>query len=296
MSKTDKILVIAGTHQREIEFSHPVADLLIAQYGLDEAIPDNTIIGEDNATKALIWNTKNLVIAKLYSHENGEPTKEWLDAQPLERLMELNQFKMNCSMQKNPPRIAETFGGEGQWTSVHDPIIKIYQPLFFIDLHSYHAFTKGLIGQGMQINSYADKQFNPIISSALKDAQEKDTAIYGQSKTSFTPASKIRSELLPKYFTKEEIVTLLQNNSRRYIETNQQFKSRITSLEREINKFREEEITVANENGWFFVNWGRPEHRGDYYCFEAKHWQKNQQEATAKFIIDYLLPQIEKHN
>jgi hypothetical protein len=236
----DKILIMGGTHQREVGFSHPVADLLLDYYGHRKNPPDETVVGEDKATKAYIWNIDQIVVAKLYGFGNGIPSLKWFLNQPLERLLYLVKRKIKLRKQDKPPRVAETFGGECQWTSVHDPIISKYKPLFFIDLHSYHISTEGQSGKGMQINSYAETQFDEIVKKALKNAQQENPKIYG------TP----------------------------------------TSITKPIN------IEKLFDIGWFFVKWGKPEPRGNYFCFEAKHWEASQQQATAKFIIEYLIPEV----
>jgi len=242
-----KLLVIAGTHQRETEFSHSVVDMLI-DLEKGSRRPCDTLIGEDEATKAVIWDTARITIAKLYPLGNGEPTEDWLKKQTPKRIGYLEDFRKRCGTYF-PPRIAETFGGEGQWTSVHDLLIHKYSPLFFVDLHSYHNNTRGIIGKGMQINSHSDRRFDNIIASALKKAQLNDPEVYGKEQ-SIEQLRQLREE-----------------------------------------SAREKEIEKLNENGWWFVSWGKPEPRGNYYCFEAKHWQKNQQEATANFILEYLVPE-----
>ncbi|MGV8150303.1 MAG: hypothetical protein ACP5NV_01105 [Candidatus Woesearchaeota archaeon] len=282
-----KLLIIAGTHQREIEFSHGVADLLLDKHGLDKKKPFDKIVGVDMATEANVWINNDIVIAKLHAHGDGEPSTEWQMKQSIETLTRLYIHKINCATQKNPPRIAEAYGGNGQWTSVHDKLIQYNDPLFFIDLHSYHINTQNTFGRGLQINSYSKKLFNPIIQKALNIAQEKHPEIYGLPTIPFKDSCQIKKSIENKYFSKAELVSALKENFE-----DELIIKKINLKKSEYEEYANKELDRLYSNGWFFVDWGNPEPRGNYFLFEAKHWQKNQQEATATFITEYLLPEF----
>jgi len=289
MSKNDTLLIIAGTHQREKEFSHSVADLLIKQNNLDINKPNLEITGNDKATSGLIWESKNLVVAKLYEFGSGIPCEEWLRDQTLTRLVMVFEHKMATKEQSTPPRIAE----EGQWTSVHNSLIKRYNPLFFVDLHSNHKYTEGIKGKGMQINSYADKKLNIIILKALSAAQEKEPEIYGPKQEQLEPKYKILHKLIEAAGIKNEIIKEL---SKKIIDKESKtIENKIREIQEQADSIIRDKIDKAYDNGWFFTDYGRPELRGNYFLFEAKHWQKSQQEAAAHFIIEYLIPEVKRY-
>jgi hypothetical protein len=283
-----KVLLMAGTHQREVGFSHPVADIILDRLNLNVSKSDETFVGIDGATKADVWDTENLTVAKLYEYGNGRPTIEWLEEQTLDTLVFLTYLKKRCASQIRPPRTAESFGGESQWTSVHEPILYRYRPIFFIDFHSYHINTENQTGIGMQINSHADKELDPILINALKVAKSVDAQIYGDTQVPIRDYSQIRNLLLPDYFKKKELMEVLTDSS----SLDENLQKRFKQLEEEKEKIRQNDFDISNENGWFFTSFGRPEPRGNYYLFEAKHWQRNQQEATARFILEYLIPEV----
>jgi len=286
-----KILVLAGTHQREIEFSHPVADLLLAEYGASK--PSARFVGEDNATRAEAYDLGELVVAKLYAHRTGEPSKKWLRRQSPESLLYLARHKLKNGGQERPPRVAEAYGGNGQWTSVHDPLIQTYLPHFFIDLHSYHV-TNTTVGCGMQINSHADRKLDPVMAAALQAAQAAEPVVYGSTQPKFTSGREIRARLFSQFFPEEKLLGLLSEPLGDRSEKLRALEESCRALEREVDIIMEEETARANDAGWYFVQRAPPEPRGSYYCFEAKHWQRNQQVATAAFITKYLLPEVNR--
>lgn len=98
-----KLLVIAGTHYRENEFSHDVVDRLISHYGGTN--PNQEFIGIDKARKAEIWDFKNISVAKIY--KIGNPTKTFLDTLTLENLLALTKYKLEN--QDNGAEYAENF-------------------------------------------------------------------------------------------------------------------------------------------------------------------------------------------
>jgi hypothetical protein len=278
--------LIAGTHQREIEFSHPVADILLSYFGKSFESPSDVKIGVDGATIAKVWNLGNLVVAKLFPYGNGEPTLDWVRSQSVERQKYLAGRKVAWSNQKRPPRVAEIYGGEHQWTSVHDPLIKQFQLYFFIDLHSYHV-TCRKPGKGMEIWSQSDESIDSLMLSALANAKYEHPEIYGIPQS--VRLAEIKKDLTDKYFQQEELVKFLTGNNKF------PFYKRQKSYNKELAKLNHKELNRLNNNGWSFIPGGIPEPRCNYYCFEAKHWQKNQQEAAAKFIVEYLLPAVGNH-
>jgi len=106
--QTRKMLVIAGTHTRESEFSHPVADIIIDQYGASVSNPQKEFVGIDEARKADLWDFGKIAVAKI--HKIGEPTTDYIAGLPHDRLLYLARFRVNNIF--NEAEFAETFGKE----------------------------------------------------------------------------------------------------------------------------------------------------------------------------------------
>ena len=114
-----RILIIAGTHERENEFSHSVADRLIAIQGEKE--PDYTFEGIDGACRGKLWIYSRIAVAKI--DKIGETSKEYLETLSQRRLLSLAKFRFEHEGLEFPPSIDSCFGGANQCTSVSQQLI-----------------------------------------------------------------------------------------------------------------------------------------------------------------------------
>lgn len=276
---TKKALIIAGTHQREIGFSHSVADMIIERHGVSRSNPDRTFVGLDNAREAHMWDFGNIVLAKII--RRGEPSQEYLSNLPVERLLSLAVFKLQNY--GNGAEYVERFDRDYQWTSVHDPLIEAVQPSFLFDLHSYHKYAEGLDGTAGYISASGNTTTDEVVKRALSDAKRISPEVYGiDVDTDNTP----RDSSLEIPFTSQELLRILLTLDEAAIKD---FAQKLKLYEGQ--KFRDSLVTWKSR--WDFQEArNRNSNELSNYCFEAVHWSQRQQIATADFIVNYLAPQV----
>ena len=286
-SLDNKLLVLAGTHQREIGFSHPTADLVIRKLGGSLSKPDEEVYGIDGARKGELWNlTDKLSVGKII--KIGEPSKKYFETLSYERIKFLAKYKALTF--GNGAEIAETFEHERQWTSVTSPLIDISSPSILFDLHSYHKMTRGINGTGAYINPHQNSLANYLIASALENAQNHEPKIYGDTKDKPFPSDnkyekrKEIEEMIINSFSREEHLALLND-----VELTKRLRKRLRQA-----YTKADEATYKNwGNNWYMLGDKESSAKDmdlSEYCFEAVAWGKEQQRATADFIVKYLVP------
>lgn len=250
-----KVLVIAGTHVRENEYSHAVADKLVEYFG--KRLLDFHVKGIDGAREAEVWDYEKLAVAKIL--KVGETSEEYLRSLDSKDLKRLKDFERKNKDLEFPPGIDSVFGGKkSQWTSVNDEIVDRVKPYFFIDLHSAHDYTKDTNGTGLLILSHLPNLDN-LMKKCLSQAKINEPLVYGRPENNTPPGLS------------DEEITKLKSGE-------------ITAPE---------DILVMRKYGneWFFKESRIRNERG--FSFEAVHWQEKQQAATVNFIVKYLLPNLE---
>ncbi|MBU1111444.1 MAG: hypothetical protein KJ896_01580, partial [Nanoarchaeota archaeon] len=130
-----KVLVIAGTHTRENEYSHAVADRLVAHYAAGAC--DQRFYGIDGAREGELWHLdEQLAVAKI--HKVGHSSKEYLRTLEKDELVELADFALRHRKSRTPPGVDSRVGMRGHWTTIHDNLLAATNPSLYIDLHSFH--------------------------------------------------------------------------------------------------------------------------------------------------------------
>lgn len=294
----NKAVVIAGTHERETEFSYPVIDLLLKNWNI--TAKPREFEGEDLARKALVWDVNDsIALAKVV--KTGPLSRQYVDQMPIkDRLSQIVDLSMSWSPQ-NHYEPAHTHKGIPQWTSVHDAIVKETGADLYFDLHSNHNLTRGLPGTLMQINSYAEERFHRIIVESLSKAQTKEPLIYGTGQKEFNlfKPKKDERELVEKR-TLEALENVMPANEQVEILTTDPTKldpNKMVNLRKLVQGIRsrvysdmERESILSLGNQWFFTKFGRKQEGvPNYFLFEAITWGQEQQRATANFISNYLV-------
>lgn len=313
----NRVLIIAGTHERENEFSHAVADRLVQEYGAKE--PDYTFLGVDKAREGKLWLYDQVAVAKI--DKIGETSKEYLETLPIDCLTVLAYLKVDHEGLEFPPSIDSCFGNVNpQWTSVTQPMIDASDAGFYIDLHSYHAYSQ-LDGTGVYILSHAKKD-SPSrirIQKSLGSAKREEPERYGSTdeETFFELMEMFRYVNLFRLEPSElEKIRLLQIERNRIIEKSRETLSRLekeelihlllgglyTEEQSDMVKVNAQlalspvlkEMGVVEEAKHWGDQWCFKEGQGngkllDGFTFEAVHWQERQQEAVVNFITKYLV-------
>ncbi len=283
-----KVLVVAGTHNRETGFSHPTADLIISHYGGSASKPQEEFIGIDKARKAELWDFGKIAVAKI--QKIGEPAIDYIETLPPDRLFYLARFRIQNMF--SGAEVAETFG-QAQWTSVHDPLLEKSKPSFFFDLHSHHRFTEGMTGTGAYITPYARQDRGELVAKALTIAQYNEPQVYGRLDAGRCPIGEREKEEIivstaQDYFSRDELVKILAMTPKD-VHSSRKTKNFAKRLER-FERGADKRIAEHWGNQWYFnSNFGRyGSDVFDNFCFEAVHWRKDNQAATARFVTRYL--------
>lgn len=278
-----KVLVVAGTHQRETGFSHPTADIIISEMGGSPTKPGEELVGIDEARKAELWDFGKLAVAKI--HKIGEPCRKYLDTLPFERLFYLARHRAYNA--NSEAEFAETFENTRQWTSVHWPLLDMINPMFFLDLHSFHKYTEGISGTGAYMSIHTDKH-GKLVSDALTRAQAEEPGVYGMPGKPFPleDIDALRERIASRTFTEDEMLEML-SIPQEGIYSSEAFSS-FSRKVRDIDAIADDGDPHNWGNQWY-INPERGE-TGDYanVCLEAVHWGRENQEATARFITKYL--------
>jgi len=261
-----KMLVIAGTHRREYDFSHPVADLIVEMHGGSLSRPHDRIEGGDGARRAELWGFGKMGIVKIHDTGKGDDH-------------------------------AEEYGNRPQWTSVHERVLEdAGESVAILDLHSWNEATGGMEGKTLYMMPRGDPSYNDEVAVALDNAREREPGLYGNNgKTGFTmPKFPYITKLT--YMPEDRLARILKNIFKDEKISIEEIRKNDDMMKRVILGYgrREAQELYSGENDrWFFVNrkTAKEARPGDY-LFEAVHWQKNQREATARFISEYLAPLI----
>jgi len=265
-----KVLVITGTHVRENEYSHAVADRLVEYFG--KKSPDFHVKGVDGAREADVWDYENLSVAKI--SKVGETSEDYLRTLDSEQLIRLAKFKLQ-DKRNSYPGIDSIFGGKkSQWTSVNDEIVSTVKPYFFIDLHSYHK-SNFSNGTGMIIIPRASKEVTNLMGQCLLEARKNEPEIYGSPIEIVDPS-------LWEGVSDNDLVNICLGVWE---------KVKDHFLKRMLIGGENENILFAEKyaKNWYLGEGGKEEEPNSF-TFEAVHWQEKQQAATVNFMVKYLLP------
>ncbi len=305
-----RVLIIAGTHERENEFSHSVADRLIQEYGAKE--PDYTFLGVDKARAGKLWLYDEVAVAKI--DKIGKTSREYLETLPIDCLTVLAYFKVDHEGLEFSPSIDSCFGNVNQqWTSVTQPMIDASDAGFYIDLHSYHAYSQ-LDGTGLYIIPHADVKNTERMKKCLDVAKREDPQRYGTSDrnplgTQEELTQEIKDEISERLSKKSDrlfrdlrsaLKQLNQSQIIDFLRTNKFGNTQIDESVLELSRvnsilFSYEAQAIpqlAKRWGdlWYFKDEPPSNPKVDRFTFEAVHWQGRQQEAVVNFIKKYLTP------
>jgi hypothetical protein len=162
----DKLLVIAGTHQRENRLSYGVLDSLDS--GLDYKDQVEVNCGE---SRAEINDYGKLVTAKII-----------LSSDDLSLSEEGNKF---------------------HWTPVHTAILEQVNPLFYFDLHGWHQHGRNTGHTGAYIKPHSKVEYVDKIRKSLAGAQKDRPDIYGKGDRDFSDQTNNR-DIIKKRIMKEQ--------------------------------------------------------------------------------------------
>lgn len=303
MSK--KVLIVVGTHDREDEFSHSVADRLIEEYGKKE--PEHTFVGVDSACQGRLWLYEDIAVAKI--DRIGKTSAEYLRTLSCDDIVHLVRFKLEHEGCKFPPSIDGIFDGINQWTSVSQQLVDASEANVYLDLHSFHAYSQ-LDGTGLFIISHAGAESADQMKKSVDAAKKKEPEVYGTSEYDLVKVEEEISlelyddkakELAEKLSAKQE--RLINDALRRMDKTSSidllcdnpphHLKNLISVLCNVNSQLLAYEDRILLEMGnrlgntWSFVH-RSPNGYLDSFTFEAVHWKNRQQEAFVNFIMRYL--------
>lgn len=300
---TNRTLIVAGTHERENEFSHSVADRLISHYGAKE--PDHTFVGVDQARQGRLWLYDRVAVGKIDRlGDSSEAYLQTLDKQNLEYLAE---FRITHEGLEYPPNIDAEFEGIPQWTSVSQQLVEEAQAEIYLDLHSMHAYSQ-IDGTAMLINFSGRSEIFRLMKNALEQARTDKPEIYKQPRGGKDEEFNITEELGELIARskrlglelEQTLPTLDKDQLIEIINGNYSVDSRIEMIANGIRKTLpallayEPETTMAEAWGdnWLLRNSRMPKiPKLDRFTFEAVHWQGRQQDAVVNFISRYLVAQ-----
>lgn len=170
----NKLLVIAGTHQRENRLSYGVVDLIDK---LRHQENKTHICGADSS--AVVTDYGNLVTAKIFTSDSS---------------VILSQYE---------PR--------WHWTSVHGKILEQVDPLFFIDIHGWHRYGRGAENTGVYIKPHSKERYVAEIKQRLIQAQRDNPSVYGEGKNIFPrQQDKTRLEMKRKLMKQQGLSGLIK--------------------------------------------------------------------------------------
>ncbi|MCK5283014.1 MAG: hypothetical protein KAK00_06400 [Nanoarchaeota archaeon] len=303
-----RALIVAGTHHRENEFSHSVADKLIEEYGKKE--PDYFFRGSDNARQGRLWLYDGIAVAKI--DKVGESSTDYLQTLSHDDLISLAYFKLSHEGCEFPPSIDGRFENINQWTSVSQQLVDASEAAFYIDLHSFHAYSQ-LDGIGLYILPDAEITSTDRMNQCLDLAKTKEPQIYGSSdhnplavqeeialniRDGEVEELSAESKTLVKdlddaleQLDRHQLINLLRRN------VNPQLNDLVSKLGRVNPKLFSYEAQATSQMAekwgdlWYLADKSSPNGRVDRFTFEAVHWKGRQQNAVVNFISKYLVQQ-----
>lgn len=305
-----RLLVIAGTHNRENEFSYSAADKLIDKYGAKE--PDYVFQGSDGARQGRLWLYDGIAIAKI--DKVGETSSEYLQTLSYDELADLTYFKLSEIGCKHPSSIDSRVGNRHQWTSVTQQLIDASNANMYVDLHSYHSYSQSE-GTGLYINLNAREEAVDKMKKSLDNAKREEPEIYGLSdKNPFDEQENIASEIcndtvkelgaerktlmgdlenVLKDLDKSQLVNVLEGN---YDPKLKDLVSNLKEVNSKVLSYEGKAISILAQrwgNLWYLVdNENRINEGINGFTFEAVHWKEEQQNAVVNFIDKYLQPNV----
>ncbi|MBT3298225.1 hypothetical protein HN385_04825 [archaeon] len=316
-----RILIVAGTHVRENDFSYSVADKLIARYGQKD--PDQIFQGIDCARQGRLWLYDGLAVAKI--DKVGETSLGYLQTLSREDLIKLSIFKSQHVGCKFPPSICGIFENIAQWTSVSGDLIRVSNANMYVDLHSFHAYSN-LNKTGLCVVPHSRENNFNLMKSSLDLAKKDDPEIYGVFESNFNPSEENQREIKKRYFDDSgdlysDVANLLIGYKKscknigfslRMLDGFQlidfligkeiQGFSEIVSNSKQVSSQLfgyecESIIRLANMwgNMWYLNDQNKSHPKLDSFTFEAVHWQDKQQNAVVNFTEKYLLPNFNKY-
>ncbi len=302
------VVIVAGTHPRENEFSHAVADRLIAQYGQKE--PDHVFMGSDGAREGKLWVYDALAVAKI--NRLGETSPKYLSTLSRDDLEDLAFFQLSHTGCPLPPSIDDRFENRNQWTSVSQQIVDASNASTYVDLHSYHVFSS-LNQTGLYILPDASALATARMKDCVAKARSDLPDVYGRSdRDPFADHKKYAQEILKS----ESVKALCGEHERLFDELKESLqgldKSQLTNLlaggaEGELTSVLSDLMRVSAQLlpydnaglSQMADHWGtewhvierKPYESGlDRFTFEAVHWKGRQQDAVVNFVEKYLVP------
>ncbi|MGV8169351.1 MAG: hypothetical protein ACP5N3_04815 [Candidatus Nanoarchaeia archaeon] len=305
-----KALILAGTHERENEFSYAVINLLKERYNVT-AEPEE-FIGIDGARKGELWNINdNISLAKV--EKIGPQSEEYLNSLTEEELKsQFIFFLRRWSTVNNQYEPAYSFKNVAHLSSVHNPLFKKSKADFYIDLHSYHKTTKDVPGTTMIIMPCAKEEHVAVLSEALVDARAFASEIYGHNNYNVLPRQMAyvnRDIDVQEYVENHVDEFILPSEQKRVLGQTAPFDEKY--MEELQKTFSELELAadkalpsgdeylkrylIAEKPKWALFserNWNVVTPN---FVFEAISWGPEQQEAVARFVVDYLEPQLRLH-
>lgn len=307
-----KFTIIAGTHQRENEFSHSLADKLVGKLNLKKT---NEFSDEYDTRKAEVYDSEKIAIAKIHPiRELPREYYETVDEPSLEEYVE--KKLMNVLGKFTPAFNAERFQLKPEWTAVYEKVLQDTNPKFYIDLHSYHKQTEGVDGKTLQITVSSDDELRNHFENILYNVQTKENEKYnikfrGNPKAhrkehdpigtlSCKTEKELEKILRPriqrelKNLGKNALIEFLSEDKVEKMALPRYAKEDIRCLElvnEELNRkwnYNEKLFSQKYPQGWFF-NFERKTDSYNKVHFEAVHWGEKNQQLIADFITDYLM-------
>ena len=301
-----RALIVAGTHYRENEFSHSVADRLIDVNGRKE--PDHFFEGSDGARQGGLWLYDGVAVAKI--DRVDETSLEYLQTLSDDDLVSLAYFKLRLEGCDFPPSIDGRFGNINQWTSVSQQLVDASDAEMYIDLHSFHAYSQ-LDGTGLYVLPDAREKSVERMRKSLATAKREEPTIYGSSENNpLDNQEEIALEICDdkvqelsdeskrlvgdlddalEKLDRTQLINLLSGN------VDPQLRYLVSNLSRVNSQLFSYEAQATSKMGerwgdlWYLVDRDSPSADLDKFTFEAVHWKGRQQDAVVNFITKYLV-------
>ncbi len=182
----DNLLVIAGTHKREIGLAYGVLDSLDSR--LNSQKKSQTEINHEGARAAVI-SYGNLVTARII----------------------LPNDNLRVSQSE----------GRFHWTPAHEGILNQVGPMFFIDIHSWHKYGQDAGNTGAYLKPHSEEWQAAEMRRLLELAQEENPKIYGKGRVPCLLDQEaqlrlnIKSKLMNELGLSERIKRVFSRNARR---------------------------------------------------------------------------------
>lgn len=243
----NKLLVIAGTHQRENGLSHSVLN------SIDYRLKTESQAKIDCETSsAVVTSYGDLVTARIILPSDD---------------LRLSQYESKF-----------------HWTSVHKEILEQVDPVFFIDIHSWHVYGRDAGNTGAYIKPHSKESYAAEMKRLLKQAQSDKPLIYGSGEKEFPDEDKMRDDVKRRMMREQGLPGILKR-----------LFSRDAQIKLYVDASRES-IRRQWSNNWFILR--NEEHNVTenfcgYSCFAIEGIDEDKcRDPITDFIVDYVLKDL----